>query len=512
LFIETLETRELLSTGLDAGQLAAAAVDKGGGFTATPLNDLGTGTYLGAEGGLYPGGSNQRPAAFLAAGESLSNHIVPLDQAGHPDPTNGRIVMISVGMSNATDIFNSGSSTGSFEPRANAEPDRNPQLVIVDGAQPSMTADVWADPNSVVWNNVNQRLASHGVTADQVQVAWVMEALKHPANLGDFPNYPQVLEADLAAIARNLQSHYPNIRIAYVSSINHTFTVNPAALQPEPFAYQSAFAFQQLIASQIQGTGDLNFDPKRGPVVAPWLSWGPYLWANGNTPRSDGFSWPITDVQADGIHPSANGDYAAATQLLAFFETDPTATPWFLRTTADGQAPSVTASASATSINSGQSVRFTASATDPNPDGRIIRYFWTFDDGDFAIQQNPSKIFYAPGTYQVHLTVEDNLGNTTLRTLTIVVAGPQHLINLSTQNNDRATAASTSLNPTNAVFLSSPTGAEQALKEKTQQYGYSHLGARAAERFFSEPESVAGWAVDDAWLRFLKPFRQISPR
>ena len=28
----------------------------------TPLNDLGTGTYQGQQGGLYPGGSNTRPA------------------------------------------------------------------------------------------------------------------------------------------------------------------------------------------------------------------------------------------------------------------------------------------------------------------------------------------------------------------------------------------------------------------------------------------------------------------
>ncbi len=29
----------------------------------TPLNDLGMGSYLGSQGGLYPNGSNQKPAA-----------------------------------------------------------------------------------------------------------------------------------------------------------------------------------------------------------------------------------------------------------------------------------------------------------------------------------------------------------------------------------------------------------------------------------------------------------------
>src|SRR5258708_5448250 len=36
------------------------------GFTA--LNDLGTGTYKGEQGGLYPGGSNTMPAGHLKAG------------------------------------------------------------------------------------------------------------------------------------------------------------------------------------------------------------------------------------------------------------------------------------------------------------------------------------------------------------------------------------------------------------------------------------------------------------
>src|SRR5262249_16111911 len=40
----------------------------------------------------------------------------------------------------------------------------------------------------------------------------------------------------------------------------------------------------------------------------------------------------------------------------------------------------------------------------------------------FANIADPTKSFDALGTYNVHLTVEDNLGNTTERTLTVVVS------------------------------------------------------------------------------------------
>jgi hypothetical protein len=397
-WVERLESRDLLDS--------------------IPLNDLGPGLYQGFEGGLYPGGMNARPTAFEAAGERIAQQIVPLNASGQPDALNGRIAMISVGMSNATFEFASGSPS-SFLPRAQAAPDVNPQLVIVDGAQSGMTANKWADPSSEPWTVLAGRLANAGVTPAQVEVAWIKEAEPHPAMLGTFPTHAQVLEHDLESIVRNLHAAFPNLRIAYVSSRTHAFTTDPAALNPEPYAYESGFSTQWLIANQIQGTDNLNYDPALGRVTAPWLSWGPYLWANGTTPRSDGFTWVRSDVQSDGIHPTASGDAKVADQLLAFFQTDPTATPWFLRITTANQAPVVQVSASIMSGNTPLNVQFTASATDPS--GSPVHYVWTFDDGDFSYSQNPTKTFIAPGTYHVHLSVTDDLRNTTQRSLAIDV-------------------------------------------------------------------------------------------
>ena len=75
----------------------------------------------------------------------------------------------------------------------------------------------------------------------------------------------------------------------------------------------------------------MNFDPARGTVKAPWLSWGPYLWANGDKPRQDGYSYKFTDYRAnDHMHHSDDGIRKIGHVLLDFFKTDSTTRGWFL--------------------------------------------------------------------------------------------------------------------------------------------------------------------------------------
>lgn len=45
-----------------------------------PLPELGAGLYQGMPGGLYPGGSNRRPAAHDAAGLRLAAEVLPRDR------------------------------------------------------------------------------------------------------------------------------------------------------------------------------------------------------------------------------------------------------------------------------------------------------------------------------------------------------------------------------------------------------------------------------------------------
>ena len=388
-----------------------------------PLNDLGPGSYQGFTAGLYPAGSNMPPPAHAAAALAIAtDQIKPLNALGNPDSVNGKIVMISIGMSNATEEFASKGSLN-FKTRADADPAKNPQLVIVDGAQNNKDALAWINPIAVTWFTVNLRLIAAGVTPEQVQVAWLKEALIHPNNYGAFPAHAQMLQSDLEIILRNLKTKFPNIKIAYLSTRTRAYTNAPTE-NPEPFAYETGFADKWTIQDQINGAGNLNFDPARGIVVAPISLWGPYIWADGLTARSDGFRWFCSDLESDFTHPTASGGVPkVADQLLAFFKTDPTATPWFLKTTVPGQRPMVTAGASVSSGAAPLRVNFTASASDP--DGTIASYQWTFDDGTFSTAQNPGKTFPAPGKYSVHLTVTDNSGDTALRILPISVVSAQ---------------------------------------------------------------------------------------
>src|SRR5205823_3017431 len=95
-----------------------------------PVNDLGTHLYNGVSAGLYPNGSNNPPAAHLNAAVDVAiNQIEPLNSTGSLDRARGKIVLISVGMSNTTMEFSR------FVSLANSDAAKNPQLVIVDGAQ-----------------------------------------------------------------------------------------------------------------------------------------------------------------------------------------------------------------------------------------------------------------------------------------------------------------------------------------------------------------------------------------
>ena len=71
--------------------------------------------------------------------------------------------------------------------------------------------------------------------------------------------------------------------------------------------------------------------PDKGPVQALWLSWGPYLWANGDRPRKDGFVFTFDDFREnDRMHHSVQGMQKMGRELLNFFQTDATTKRWFL--------------------------------------------------------------------------------------------------------------------------------------------------------------------------------------
>ncbi len=285
-----------------------------------PLNDLGTGLYQGYQGGLYPGGTNAPPAGHEAAALQLAAQIVPRDAAGSPDP-NGLIVLIAVGMSNTTHEF------GAFERNEDADPGRNARVVLMDTALGGQTAAVLANPTAAYWTTLQQRLTAMGLTSGQVQVAWLKEADAGPPN--NFPGHAQTLRDELELIANGLHDKFPNLKICYVSSRIYGGYAPQGSLNPEPQAYESGFSVKWLIEDQINGDTGLNYGQLPGPVRSPLLLWGPYLWADGTNPRSDGLRWLVSDLESDHTHPSPSGEQKVAGLLSAFFASDPTAAAWW---------------------------------------------------------------------------------------------------------------------------------------------------------------------------------------
>jgi len=295
-----------------------------------PLTEMGEALYKEQTGGLYGHGQNVPPESHLKAAQEQAALIVPRDAAGNPSD-GGKIVLISMGMSNTTQEFSV------FKTWADADPNRSPKVVIVDCAQGGMAAHQWAYPEVVVqqnrpspWDVMDQRITAAGVTAGQIQVVWLKQAQMGPAQLGEFPAHAQSLRDDVAIILRQLKTRFPHLRLAYLSSrIYAGYAATP--LNPEPYAYESAFSVRWLIESQIASDPNLNYDPAKGQVKAPLLLWGPYLWADGIQPRQgDGVVWTRADLGPDGTHPSPAGRRKVADLLLTFFKTDASAKPWFV--------------------------------------------------------------------------------------------------------------------------------------------------------------------------------------
>lgn len=278
--------------------------------------------YQGEDGGLYGDGQNTPPAAHRQSAERALAAVQPLNENGQP-AADGRIVFVSISMSNATQEFSR------FKRIADQDPAKSDKLIIVDCAQGGQAMAEWAPPDARPWAVAEERLQQAHVTPQQVQVAWIKLANKGPR--GNLQVHGKALQHDTLAVIQNAKTRFPNLQIAYLSSrIFAGHAINQ--LNPEPYAYESAFAVRWLIQDQIAGAPELNFDADRGAVKAPLLLWGPYLWADGTTPRlADKLTYVRDDFAADGTHPSEAGREKVARQLLDFCKTDPLAKTWFVR-------------------------------------------------------------------------------------------------------------------------------------------------------------------------------------
>ena len=306
-----------------------------------PLTDLLARTYYGNAGGLYPGGINQPPSDHDSAARARRNTIQPLDVNGDESPF-GKYVLISIGMGNTTQEWcsqNSGPpcAAWTFMGRAATDPSVNRySLVIVNGAAEGQEAPGWTSPASPNYDRIKvARLGPLGLSENQVQAAWVKLSDAHPtASLPTDSADAYIFLANLGQVLRALRIRYPYLRIVFLSSRTYGGYAT-TDLNPEPYAYQGGFSVKWAIESQINEMRGLPMNPRAGSLnyakkTAPIIVWGPYLWANGTTPRSDGLVWNRADFEEDGTHPSQSGESKVAGILLEFFKNSPYTRCWFV--------------------------------------------------------------------------------------------------------------------------------------------------------------------------------------
>jgi hypothetical protein len=288
---------------LQLGKPAAAAAQGKPTVGLKPLTEMtAKDKYKGEDGGLYGGGKNEPPDEHLGAAKKETAKIAPLDADGKP-AKDGKIALVSISMSNATQEFSA------FKKIADADKDKSPLVTVVDCAQGGQAMAEWAPADAKPWAEAERRLKAAGVSNRQVQVAWIKLANKGPR--GDLSEHGKKLQQDTTAVLQNAMAKFPN---------------------PEPYAYESAFVARWLIRDQIAGEAALSFGAGKEASKAPLLLWGPYLWADGTTPRKgDDLTYERKNLAGDGTHPSETGQRKVADQLLKFFKTDPQTKTWFVK-------------------------------------------------------------------------------------------------------------------------------------------------------------------------------------
>ncbi len=334
-------------------------------FQAMPLIDFTGGElYQNKFNGMLYNNSNTLAGTQDGDARAAAAAVVLLDAQGNPS-LSGKIGVVAIGMSNWTEEIcvgpdanmdpSMGCATGTFMQRAQLAQQAgiiNPAIVFVDCAQAGQDAGDWAVTGSPAWSKcLNARLPATGLTAKQIKVVLWKEGDIQPASnnlrtlaamIGNICTKADANTIDscfdeqhTGKAARLMRKKFPSVQLMFLHSRIYGGYANlvGSTENPEPYAYEYGFATKWLIEAQnnqLNGGGINSVAGNLSLRESPVLVWGPYLWASGTTPRSDGLVWLQTDFDAsDGTHPTESGWTKVADLMMNFYSSSPYATPWF---------------------------------------------------------------------------------------------------------------------------------------------------------------------------------------
>ena len=141
-----------------------------------------------------------------------------------------------------------------------------------------------------------------------------------------------------------------------------------------------------------------------------------------------GFAWAFGDggtaTGSAAAHAYANnGSYTVSLVVTDDLAASGRATLNVVIGTVSMNQPPIASAGNDVRTTIGNELSFDASAS-VDPDGRIVRYTWTFGDGAFADTPRATHRYNAPGTFTVTLSVEDDQGASAQDQLTVTVERP----------------------------------------------------------------------------------------
>jgi hypothetical protein len=318
------------------------------------VTDQTTFVYKGLNLGLYNDlttglGTNTPPSLHDSWGKSSAAAIQTID---------GAVVGMILGLSNAV-LFGTQLPTNFVNQTdtLRSEGIVNSTFNVVEGALGSTPSSEWENNNYGSYTHANVLLKKAGFTPSQVQILFIENAdanvppdglLSTATSLAPpAPHIPPLsTDADYWNLIYNmgiqfryLRTQYPNLQQVFLHARIYAGYAVYTASNPEPFAFEQSMAIKYLVMAQSLQQENGTIDPVAGDLLTncPWIGWGYYMWANGDTPRDDGLTWLTSDYQTTGgsayVHPNGTG---VAQQVnwpvngaTAFYLASPYSAPWY---------------------------------------------------------------------------------------------------------------------------------------------------------------------------------------
>lgn len=294
-----------------------------------PLVDLQTDSYLGFQGGLYPGGSNTMPTAHADSGIAIAQTIMPINFDGEIDTTYGKVVMLGLGNSSAGKSFNK--FVGAYYDEGYTDS----CFRLINGCMEaySLKDMIALNANDVYWKDVNDFFQTAGLKKKQVGIVW-LQSISFEDSLLTPAAYVDTLKKTYTEVIKKLKSQFINLKQVYISGMHYGGYTDSNAIHfnalAEPAPYFNDFAIKAVIEAQIIGDTLLAYSGEDADAV--WVAWAPNYWADGRNLRDyDNLRWLCPgdfDSDEDGYYLSGSGQQKAADKLFNFFTTEPTAAPW----------------------------------------------------------------------------------------------------------------------------------------------------------------------------------------